>query len=56
MNEKKFDRTENEYLKRVLSDLVKNIREDVPNHIGTRHLWDAVEEAEEALGLHDLEA
>ena len=43
-------RWQNEYLLRVLSNLVDQINEDIGADSGTRHFWAAVEEAEEALG------
>lgn len=43
-------RWQNEYLLRVLSNLVDQINEEIGTDSGTRHFWAAVEEAEEALG------
>lgn len=42
------------YLEKILKTLVDNINEDIPREQGTDHLWAAVEDAEEALGYHDV--
>jgi hypothetical protein len=44
-------RHENEYLRRVLLELVLQVKEDFPEESCTSHLCTAIEDAEEALGL-----
>ena len=35
----------------VLSALVQQVREDIPEKQGSRHLWDAMEDAEHLLSI-----
>ena len=42
------------YLERVLTELVTQIQEDIAPDSVTPHFWDAVQDAEEALGYHDI--
>jgi hypothetical protein len=45
-----FDlRNENQYLRRVLHQLIMQIQEDVQVDSVTEHFWEAVDDAEEAL-------
>ena len=46
-------KNENVYLKRVLTELVCQINEDVSPDTVTQHFWDAVQTAEEALGYYE---
>lgn len=41
------------YLKQVLEELVVQINQDVPVDSVTRHFWDALQDAEEALGYYE---
>ena len=34
-------------LRKVLNNLAQQVREDIPQEQGSRHLWDAVEDAEQ---------
>jgi hypothetical protein len=44
---------ENKMLRVVLNALVKQVREDIPEEQGSKHLWTAVEDAEFYLGLEE---
>ena len=49
-----FDlRKENEYLRKVLEELILQVKEDFPEEAWTRFVREAIEDAEEALGWHD---
>ena len=40
-------------LEETLRNLIVNVCEDIPREQGTRHLWDAVEDAENVLDYWD---
>ena len=42
-------------LESALLILLQQVREDMPRDSGTRHLWDAVEDAESVLYSHEEE-